>query len=272
MKILHYPSKPIIRKRKGNLKQYQKSNHAFSARFAGQNIRIRPLFAETKTFCKDYLINDDEKVILTVTISPKDIRYEREKSKAGDLAEHRKPVEYKAAYLETLAVYRKIADGLIDHHVFLIHGSALMLDNTSGFLFAGRSGAGKSTHAGFWRKVFGDRVTMINDDKPLLQFEDDTFFVCGTPWDGKHHLSSNAKAPLKGICFIKQGPVNVIQKLPFNQAFAGVLQQIYRPKDPKLTAKTLEMINALVKRIPVFELTCKAEEAAAETAYQTMVK
>ena len=33
------------------------------------------------------------------------------------------------------------------------------------------NGTGKSTHARLWRETFGDRVWMINDDKPLLRIE-----------------------------------------------------------------------------------------------------
>lgn len=41
------------------------------------------------------------------------------------------------------------------------------------YMFSAPSGTGKSTHAKLWRDCFGDRVTMINDDKPLIKFRED---------------------------------------------------------------------------------------------------
>ncbi|MBQ4214191.1 MAG: hypothetical protein II673_03355, partial [Ruminococcus sp.] len=43
------------------------------------------------------------------------------------------------------------------------HSSSLELDG-EGYLFTALSGTGKSTHTANWRRYFGDRVTMINDD------------------------------------------------------------------------------------------------------------
>jgi serine kinase of HPr protein (carbohydrate metabolism regulator) len=54
---------------------------------------------------------------------------------------------------------------MVDYGVILFHGSALSLDG-EGFIFTAKSGVGKSTHAGLYRELYGERVEMINDDKP----------------------------------------------------------------------------------------------------------
>ena len=76
---------------------------------------------------------------------------------------------------------------LRSHNGCFFHSSALELDG-EGYLFTALSGTGKSTHARNWRKVFGDRVTMINDDKPLIRRIGDEYYVCGTPWMGKSNI------------------------------------------------------------------------------------
>lgn len=86
--------------------------------------------------------------------------------------------------LESLAVYRKISEIMVEHDTFLFHCSAVALDGQA-YLFTAPSGTGKSTHTRLWREVFGERAVMVNDDKPLIQVREDAIYVCGTPWNGK---------------------------------------------------------------------------------------
>ena len=61
-------------------------------------------------------------------------------------------------------LYTKICKRILsDYDGFFFHSSALALDG-EGYLFTALSGTGKSTHTRNWRRLFGDRVTMINDD------------------------------------------------------------------------------------------------------------
>lgn len=116
-------------------------------------------------------------------------------TEADLLRENPEGKPYAAGYLESLALYRQICERLIEWDVVLFHGSALALDGKA-YLFTAPSGTGKSTHAALWRQVFGTRVTMINDDKPLLRFAPEGVTVFGTPWAGKAHLQTNTSALL----------------------------------------------------------------------------
>lgn len=174
------------------------------------------------------------------------------------------------------ALYRGICEQLPAYGGMLMHSSALMMDG-KGYLFAGLSGAGKSTHARMWRETFGERVVMINDDKPLLRNVEDgsggagrRFWVYGTPIDGKHHLSANTEAPLCGICFIRQGEKNVIRRMSVNEALPGVMEQIYRCDDMEYMVGILELTDELFRQVPVYELTCTVSHEAAEIAYRKM--
>lgn len=87
------------------------------------------MYAETKEFCREYLTgNDGELPAFPVTITPEDIQYEREKSAGEDLKEGHPVRHFSAPYLETLAVYRKIAERMPEYGVILFHGSAIALD------------------------------------------------------------------------------------------------------------------------------------------------
>ena len=96
----------------------------------------------------------------------------------------------------------RIADKVI-YDTILFHGSAVAVDGI-GYLFTAKSGTGKSTHTRLWRELFGERAVMLNDDKPLIKVSENGIIVYGTPWDGKHRLSTNTFVPLKGICFMSK--------------------------------------------------------------------
>ena len=53
------------------------------------------------------------------------IEFEREKSKSEAIYEGFMPEEYEDSYLETLAVYRKIAVGMLQYDTFLMHGAVV---------------------------------------------------------------------------------------------------------------------------------------------------
>ena len=152
------------------------------------------------------------------------------------------------AYLETLAVYRGIAECMPAYGCFLMHGSALALDGT-GFLLTAPSGVGKSTHARLWRELYGDRVQMINDDKPLLRIREDQVTVFGTPWNGKHRLGGNLSAPLQAICFLARGKENKIRPVTAREAYPLLLQQLYRPADAAALMKTLQLADRLLSSV-----------------------
>ena len=69
---------------------------------------------------------------------------------------------------------------LIDYNGFLLHASAVALDNYA-YLFSAPCGTGKSTHVDLWIKKFGERAFIINDDKPAIRIINNTIYAFGTP-------------------------------------------------------------------------------------------
>ncbi len=210
--------------------------------------------------CKDYCVDSPSSVDMEISVSLEDIEQER----AGEIDGH-----FSDGYLESLAFYRKFAEKAISYDCILFHGSALSVDG-EGYLFGAPSGTGKSTHGELYRKVFGNRVIMVNDDKPLIRRIDGKFYVYGTPWDGKHHLSHNISVPLKSICFLKQGPTNEIRPLTVFEALTASLGQIYRPEQSDALTGVLHFTQDLLKHISVFEMRCTISYEAAELSYRTM--
>lgn len=239
----------------------------FKLRLANINITANVTYESTVRYAEDYLA-DFSNPDFAVTVEACDIVAEREKAKAQD--EHDGiTAEYSDAYLETLALYRKIAEKMIDYDVILFHASAISLDGEC-YLFTAKSGTGKSTHTRLWREAFGERAVMVNDDKPLLAISDEGVTAFGTPWNGKHRLGSNISSPLKAICILERAESNSIEKTIGASEFPKIYSQTYRAHNPLFMQKTLALIDKLLQKVPVYKLCCNMEKDAPIVSYNGM--
>ena len=239
----------------------------FNIDLAGRKIGISALYESSRDFCKDYICSGAADFSLSV--SPDDIRFEREKSAREDELEGIPVRNFSDPYLETLAIYRKIAEQMPKYDTFLFHGSVIAVDGI-GYLFTAKSGTGKSTHTRFWREEFGSRAFIVNDDKPLLRVTDTNVLAYGTPWDGKHRLSTNTAVPLKAICVLERGTENHIEPLSPRQALPTLFQQSYRTQTPEYMGSLLQLLDKLTVRVPFYRLHCNLDPAAARVAYEGM--
>lgn len=102
-----------------------------------------------------------------------------------------------------------------------IHASAVVADGKS-YLFTGKSGTGKSTHAALWTACWPGSW-LLNDDNPIVRFQGGTPWVYGSPWSGKTHCYRNACAPLGGVARLRQAPANRFVRLEGMEAFVALL-------------------------------------------------
>ncbi len=236
-------------------------------KIADRVVEISSIYIQVQELCADYSCNDN--VDFSVMISQQDIDFEREKSAAEDKKEDIPTRVFSDSYLETLAVYRQITEYLLDDDILLFHGSVIAVDG-EGFLFTAKSGTGKSTHTRLWREYFGERAFMVNDDKPLIRLTDSGAVVYGTPWDGKHRLSTNTSVPLKAICILERSAENHINKITRKDAYSMLMQQTHRPRNAVKMAKTLTLIDKLGENVSLYRLGCNMDISAAEVAYNGM--
>lgn len=239
----------------------------FTCLLAEVSVEASVQFASTRDYCKDYLTDTPAQV--SVRVTPEDILAEREISKRASKVDQSVQDSYTDQYLEKLALYRKIVGALLEKDILLFHSSVISLDG-DGYLFTAPSGTGKSTHARLWREHFGDRVVVVNDDKPLLKVTPQQVVAYGTPWNGKHKLGSNTSCELKSICLIEQSPTNQIERLPVSAAFQVAMRQIYLPTDKDSMTKALGLIKTVLEKVPVFKLGCNISEEAVLVAYEGM--
>lgn len=228
----------------------------FCIKLAGLVFSVSVLHDSVYLLCGDYLVNEPPDVCIEVTQEAIDA--ERTQGTWTD------------SYLESLAVYRAIAEVLPLRECLLMHGAALAVDGDA-YLFCAPSGVGKSTHVALWKKHLGAFVTVVNGDKPLVRIpEAGAVFVCGTPWAGKEGWQENASFPLAGLCFLERGSQNRIRPLQPGEALERALAQTYLPARKEAAERTLELLDPLLLRTPQYLLTCDATEDAVRCSFEGM--
>lgn len=160
---------------------------------------------------------------------------------------------------------------LLNFDGMLLHASAVAMDGY-GYLFTAPCGTGKSTHTGIWRKVFGDRAVILNDDKPALRLENGIWYVYGTPWSGKNPLNTNMGVPLGGICFLHQAKENSIEPFRGVKVIYSLMEQTARPESPELRGRMMELIDSLMANVAIWKMGCNMEPEAAMVSFETMSK
>ena len=262
---------------------------------AGLRVAVRSMHDRIERQCADYLLpsrgfwQDSVNADIAVAITPGDIAYERELATQEGSSDD---------YLETLAVFRRIAERLPALHRVVFHGATISFAGRA-WLFTAPSGTGKTTHIRLWREVYGERVGIINGDKPILhiganldklnldkadrigagRIEPDPAgaassvetIAYGTPWAGKENWQTNTSALLGGICVVTRGTDNVCSRIGVEQALPLIARQTYMPDDLLAAADTLELLDVLLRTVPIYLLRCTISPDAVRASHDAMI-
>lgn len=244
----------------------------FCVRFAGVLIAIENRYSFVERLCADYIANvSPDACDFTVSVTLEEIAAENDGEEG----------EFSPAYCESLALYRKICTRMLDYDAFLFHAAVVSYEGR-GFAFTAKSGTGKSTHVAQWTRALGDRITVINGDKPILRWKEGpdaadggrqgAFFAYGTPYNGKEAWGINASVPLCAVCFIERcepGEADCLRRLEDDgRIVARIMNQILLPKDPALASRQLDLLNRLVTSVPFYVLRCTPTSAAFDAAFK----
>lgn len=232
----------------------------FTIRIANITIKLEHRFSYVRELCKNYIVSDDEKEDLVVSVSNEEIQKEMEMSEFPTTP----------AYAEGVCLYRRICYQLPTRfQAFLFHGALIEYEGR-GYVFAAKSGTGKSTHIALWQKQFGEDVHVVNGDKPVMRFEDDTLMAFGTPWCGKEGLEINTSVPVCGICFLERGKENKIKRISPADAVVRAFEQVLTPTDLASVDAMFPLMDRMLTEIPCYLLTCNMDKEAAEVSYLGM--
>lgn len=149
----------------------------------------------------------------------------------------------------------------------LLFHSAVVSCDGFGYMFLGKSGTGKSTHARLWLEHISG-TELLNDDNPVVRVFDDGVKVYGSPWSGKTPCYKNRELPLGGIVLLSQAPHNEIALLHIIEAYGAVVASVSGMRWNREIADGLHNAeNELVKRIKIWHLECLPNAAAAEICH-----
>ena len=153
------------------------------------------------------------------------------------------------------------------YNTALFH-AAVVSYKGKGYVFLGKSGTGKSTHARLWLK-YNEGSELLNDDNPVVRIEKDEngkslARVYGSPWSGKTPCYKNEVYPLGGFVLLSQAPHNKIERLSGVRAYAALVPCISGKRWESVIADGLHKTeNALAMNAPVWYLECLPDEEAA---------
>lgn len=152
-----------------------------------------------------------------------------------------------------------------------IHASCVSLKGKS-YLFLGKSGTGKSTHAREWMTAFPG-CTLLNDDNPVLRIEGDTVVAYGTPWSGKTPCYKNECHPVAGIARLQQAATNRFTPLAETEAFAALLPSCSAIRqDAHLQDALYRILIRISEQLPVGRLECRPDAEAARLCLESLTK
>ncbi len=229
---------------------------AFILKMADLTVGIKNKYKYAEAFCRDYIATDAAAADCDFIVEASDEEINAEQD--GN---------YPAYYLETLALYRKIAAEMQKYEGFLMHGVVLETGGV-GVAFLALSGTGKSTHARLWKQLLGEKMRVINGDKPLVRYseKDGTFYAYGTPWAGKEGEQTNAKTPLRKICFLERSEKNECVKLPGAEALERMLGFIY-VKDGNALLSVLDLLEKAEEKTEFYIIRCNMDPESAGISY-----
>jgi hypothetical protein len=135
---------------------------------------------------------------------------------------------------------------------FLLH-SASAIRNRKAFLFAGVSGAGKTTIS----RLAPHDVTLLTDEISYVRRCGEGYIAYGTPFTGElAKLGENVSAPVSTLYLLAQGKENRIDPISPADATRSILANLlFFAKQEELVQRVFHSVFEFVSRVPVALLT-----------------
>jgi hypothetical protein len=141
---------------------------------------------------------------------------------------------------------------LVYHQWGLLVHSSCVIDKGTAHMFAGHSGAGKSTAA----RLSSPRE-LLSDEATVVKITPDQITVFNSPFRSELEGSSGAEAsgPLESIYILNQAIQNKRVSLSKSNGFLHLIDKIfYWSHSSEETKKTLGLLQTLAKTVPIYEL------------------
>lgn len=235
----------------------------FQIEIAGLTVQIDNKYDEVYEHCIGYILPENREPDICVEATEEYIAAGREwllkydNTVASD------------SYAEFSQIHHNIYPRLPLFDAFWLHAVAIEIDGAC-YALTAPSGYGKSTQAALWTGRWPGRARIINGDNPIIRRRNGVYYAYGTPFCGKEGYNINTHSPLRGVCYLRRGEKNSIERLDPCVAYGRLLHdsaEFIGPDDMRALATVLADFAAAV---PVYRLICNQEPEAAEVAYEGM--
>jgi hypothetical protein len=187
----------------------------------------------------------------------------------GDLRAEWEPTTRRGRIVQSLNPYSIDAALRIIHSLILAREGGLLVHaasavrNGNAYLFAGVSGAGKTTIS----RLAPADATLLTDEISYLRPDEGRnghgYVAYSTPFAGElGRVGENIRAPLAALFLLQKGPENTIEPVRASDAARLLLQNVlFFAHDPELVGLVFEFACELVHHVPVYRLTFVPDES-----------
>jgi hypothetical protein len=134
---------------------------------------------------------------------------------------------------------------------FLVHAASAIRGGNA-FLFAGVSGAGKTTIS----RLAPKDATLLSDEISYVLRDGDEYRLCGTPFSGElAKAGENTSARLRTLYLLEKGPENRIEAVGTSEAVRSLLRNIlFFAEDAELVKLVFQSACDFIQKVPVRRL------------------
>jgi len=140
---------------------------------------------------------------------------------------------------------------------FLVHAASAIRGGCA-FLFAGVSGAGKTTIS----RLAPPDAKLLTDEISYVRCEQNQYWACGTPFAGElARIGENQSAPVKTLFLLEKGPENRIEPVATADAIRVLMRNIlFFAEDAELVSLVFQSACEFVEQVPVRRLIFVPDE------------
>lgn len=146
---------------------------------------------------------------------------------------------------------------LLPRRGFLLHAATVVRDGKA-YVFAGRSGAGKSTVS-----RLSPEGSVLTDEISLIRRCEGTWYAHGTPFWGEFRAAGrNERFPLAGIYGLERAPEDRVEPLTARDTLRALLPCVlFFNSDPEANRELLSTLVQLVEEVPCHRLRFRRDAA-----------
>lgn len=140
---------------------------------------------------------------------------------------------------------------IVYHNWGLLIHSSCAIENGKAHIFAGHSGAGKSTAA-----RLSEPRELLSDEATIVKITEDEITVFDSPFRSELQSTGYQQpSPLAGIQLLHQAGANRLEKMRKPDALLSLMDKVfYWSHDPVETQRIMELLRTLVEKVPVYDL------------------